>query len=202
VVPLRQKSFAEVATLTGFDKGCDARPQGTTRCGNADTTVTSAASMAGFCRRTRFVKEIATCYVDVRASRHIPPRVISRIGKHDSSLIAALVVLGLGSAANARVEPFPPSFRVAEVKTDGAVIHVRVGGQGPAVLMLHGFGDTGDMWQPLAVAMMRDHTVVVPDLRGMGLSSHPDTGYDKKTEARDIARRCSTASRSPGRCNS
>jgi pimeloyl-ACP methyl ester carboxylesterase len=87
----------------------------------------------------------------------------------------------------ARVEPFPPAFRTAEIKTDGAVIHVRIGGQGPAILMLHGFGDSGDMWQPLAVALMHDHTVVVSDLRGMGLSSHPDSGYDKKTEARDMA---------------
>jgi pimeloyl-ACP methyl ester carboxylesterase len=102
-------------------------------------------------------------------------------------LIAALVAIGLSPPASARVEPFPPSFHISDVKTGGAVIHVRVGGKGPAILMLHGFGDSGDMWQPLAVAMMRDHTVVVPDLRGMGLSSHPDTGYDKKTEAKDMA---------------
>jgi pimeloyl-ACP methyl ester carboxylesterase len=102
-------------------------------------------------------------------------------------LIIALLAVGLWSPASARVEPFPSSFRTAEIKTDGAVIHVRVGGQGPAVLLLHGFGDSGDMWQPLAVALMHDHTVVVPDLRGMGLSSHPDSGYAKKTEARDMA---------------
>jgi pimeloyl-ACP methyl ester carboxylesterase len=89
-------------------------------------------------------------------------------------------------SATAKVEPFPAAFRVLEIKTDGATIHVRVGGQGPAILMLHGFGDSGDMWQPLASVMVSDHTVVVPDLRGMGLSSHPDTGYDKKSEARDM----------------
>jgi pimeloyl-ACP methyl ester carboxylesterase len=43
------------------------------------------------------------------------------------------------------------------------------------------------VWVPLAAAMMKEHTVIVPDLRGMGLSSHPEAGYDKKTEARDIA---------------
>jgi pimeloyl-ACP methyl ester carboxylesterase len=102
-------------------------------------------------------------------------------------LIIALLTVGHWSPASARVEPFPASFRTADIKTDGAVIHVRVGGQGPAVLLLHGFGDSGDMWRPLAVALMRDHTVVAPDLRGMGLSSHPDSGYDKKTEARDMA---------------
>jgi pimeloyl-ACP methyl ester carboxylesterase len=42
------------------------------------------------------------------------------------------------------------------------------------------------MWAPLAADLARDHTVVVPDLRGMGLSSIPDGGYDKKTQAGDI----------------
>src|ERR1700742_1737505 len=85
------------------------------------------------------------------------------------------------------VEKFPAEVRTQEIKTDGATIHVRVGGTGPAVVLLHGFGDTGDMWAPVAQALIKTHTVVVPDLRGMGLSSHPDGGYDKKTQARDIA---------------
>jgi len=53
-------------------------------------------------------------------------------------------------------------------------------------VLLHGFGDTGDMWAPLAANLARDHTVVVPDLRGMGLSSRPPGGYDKRTQAADI----------------
>jgi pimeloyl-ACP methyl ester carboxylesterase len=65
--------------------------------------------------------------------------------------------------------------------------YVRVGGKGPAVLLLHGFGDTGDMWEPLAKVLVRDHTVIVPDLRGMGLSSHPPAGYEKINQARDLA---------------
>ncbi|HEX4293610.1 MAG TPA: alpha/beta hydrolase [Rhizomicrobium sp.] len=101
--------------------------------------------------------------------------------------IAILMALAFSHPAAAKVDPYPASFHASDVKVEGAVIHVRVGGHGPAVLMLHGFGDTGDMWQPLAVAMMGTRTIVVPDLRGMGLSSHPDGGYDKKTEARDIA---------------
>ncbi len=86
------------------------------------------------------------------------------------------------------VESFPPAMRVEEIETDGATIHTRIGGKGPAVVMLHGFADTGDMWAPLATALIADHTVVVPDLRGMGLSSHPAGGYDKKTQAHDVAR--------------
>ena len=82
--------------------------------------------------------------------------------------------------------PFPASLHQQDIATDGATIHVRIGGHGPAVVLLHGFGDTGDMWAPVAAALP-DHTVIVPHLRGMGLSSHPEGGYDKKTQARDIA---------------
>jgi pimeloyl-ACP methyl ester carboxylesterase len=73
------------------------------------------------------------------------------------------------------------------VQTNGTSLHVRVGGKGPPVVLLHGFADTGDMWAPLAAVLVRDHTVIVPDLRGMGLSEHPDAGYTKKNQALDIA---------------
>jgi pimeloyl-ACP methyl ester carboxylesterase len=102
-------------------------------------------------------------------------------------LTSAIGALALASAAPAAVTPFPPGFRVQDIRADGATIHVRVGGKGPAVVLLHGFGDTGDMWAPVAAALVANHTVIVPDMRGMGLSSHPEDGYDKKTQARDIA---------------
>jgi pimeloyl-ACP methyl ester carboxylesterase len=86
------------------------------------------------------------------------------------------------------IKPFPSGTRVEEIDTGDATIHTRVGGTGPAVIMLHGFADTGDMWAELAAALIGKHTVVVPDLRGMGLSSHPPAGYDKKTQGQDIAR--------------
>lgn len=103
-------------------------------------------------------------------------------------LLPLLSGLLLSLPAAAEVQPFPAGFRIQEIKADGVTIHVRVGGQGPAVVLLHGFGDTGDMWAPAAAALAASHTVVVPDLRGMGLSSQPVAGYDKKTQAGDIAR--------------
>jgi pimeloyl-ACP methyl ester carboxylesterase len=52
--------------------------------------------------------------------------------------------------------PFPAGFETREIETNGATIHVRVGGHhGPAVVLLHGFGNTGDMWAPLAAASPR-----------------------------------------------
>jgi pimeloyl-ACP methyl ester carboxylesterase len=82
---------------------------------------------------------------------------------------------------------FPSGFRTQEIATNGTTIHVRVGGTGPAVVLLHGYGETGDMWVPLATDLARDHTVIVPDLRGMGLSAKPTGGFDKKTQAGDVA---------------
>jgi pimeloyl-ACP methyl ester carboxylesterase len=43
------------------------------------------------------------------------------------------------------------------------------------------------MWAPMAEDLARAHTVVVPDLRGLGLSSKPVGGFNKKTQARDVA---------------
>ena len=73
------------------------------------------------------------------------------------------------------------------IQTNGTSLFVGIGGQGPAVILLHGFGDTGDMGEPLAAEIVKNHTVIVPDLRGMGLSEHPNTGYTKKNQAVDIA---------------
>jgi pimeloyl-ACP methyl ester carboxylesterase len=82
---------------------------------------------------------------------------------------------------------YPAAFRARQIETNGVSIHVRQAGQGPAVLLLHGYGETGDMWVPMAVDLARDHTVIVPDLRGLGLSSKPAGGFDKKTQAADVA---------------
>jgi pimeloyl-ACP methyl ester carboxylesterase len=107
--------------------------------------------------------------------------------------LVALAALSLSTfapvrAAQAQVKPFPAEFKTQEIAANGVTIHVRVGGKGPAVVLLHGYGETGDMWEPMAVDLARDHTVVVPDLRGLGLSSKPVSGgYDKKTQGQDVA---------------
>ncbi|MER8752958.1 alpha/beta hydrolase [Mesorhizobium sp. M1050] len=102
-------------------------------------------------------------------------------------IMAVLGLLLASLPATARVVPFPPGFKTQSIETNGTSLNVRIGGQGPAVVLLHGFGDSGDMWSPVAAKLMQDHTVIVPDLRGMGLSAHPDTGYTKKNQAVDIA---------------
>jgi len=102
-----------------------------------------------------------------------------------ATMLAATLLIA--SPAYAAITPLPKSFHTEEIATNGTTLHVRIGGQGPAVLMLHGFADTGDMWSPAAIELAKDHTVIIPDLRGMGLSAHAETGYTKLNQAVDIA---------------
>jgi pimeloyl-ACP methyl ester carboxylesterase len=102
-----------------------------------------------------------------------------------AAILAAAMLLAAPALAD--VQSYPADFKTQTIATNGARIYVRVGGHGPAVVLLHGYGETGDMWAPLATVLAMDHTVIVPDLRGMGLSAHPETGYDKKTQGRDVS---------------
>ncbi len=102
-------------------------------------------------------------------------------------LLTIVALVGLSGPALADSTTFPSTFRTEEIAANGTTIHVRVGGKGPAVVLLHGYGETGDMWAPLAADLARDHVVIVPDLRGMGLSARPAAGYDKKTQGHDIS---------------
>jgi pimeloyl-ACP methyl ester carboxylesterase len=99
----------------------------------------------------------------------------------------ALMLFTLG-AVSAHAHPsLPSSFQVKTIHSpEGADIFVRWGGSGPVVLLIHGYAENSDSWAPLAADLMKDHTVVVPDLRGIGRSSKTAAGYDKKTQAKDM----------------
>jgi pimeloyl-ACP methyl ester carboxylesterase/uncharacterized RmlC-like cupin family protein len=107
----------------------------------------------------------------------------------DKMLGAAALMLHLlvSLPAVAGVQPFPKEFSTRELPVNGTTIHVRTGGHGPAVVLLHGFADTGDMWAALAAVLANEHMVIVPDLRGMGLSAVPTNGFEKMNQAQDVA---------------
>ena len=108
--------------------------------------------------------------------------------RHPLRLFACIVAASLSSgAALADTFDFPAGFHTQEIAANGTTLHVRIGGTGPAVVLIHGYGDTGDMWAPLAADLARDHTVIAPDLRGMGLSAGATDGFTKKNQAEDIA---------------
>lgn len=100
----------------------------------------------------------------------------------------ALTLFTLATAALSHAQPsLPSSFQAKMIHSpEGADIFVRWGGSGPVVLLIHGYAENSDSWAPLAADLMKDHTVVVPDLRGIGKSSRPEGGYDKKTQAKDM----------------
>jgi haloacetate dehalogenase len=82
-------------------------------------------------------------------------------------------------------------FSARTIEANGTTIHTRVGGDGPPLLLLHGYPQTGAMWHAVAPALARSYTTVVPDLRGYGSSGKPPAGdgnvnYSKRTMARDM----------------
>jgi pimeloyl-ACP methyl ester carboxylesterase len=79
-----------------------------------------------------------------------------------------------------------PGFTERFAKVNGVRLRYLIGGHGSAVILLHGYAETGHMWRPIMPILAERHTVVVPDLRGAGGSAKPASGYDKKTMAVDV----------------
>src|ERR671915_1348133 len=77
------------------------------------------------------------------------------------------------------------THRMATVN-NGTQIHYVMGGQGDPVVLLHGWPETWYAWHKVMPALAENYTVIAPDLRGLGDSSKPTTGYDGKTVAEDI----------------
>ncbi|TAK83845.1 MAG: alpha/beta hydrolase [Betaproteobacteria bacterium] len=85
-----------------------------------------------------------------------------------------------------------PGFASRKIRASGATINLRTAGNGPAVLLLHGYPQTHAMWHKVAPELARDYTVVCPDLRGYGDSSKPKgppdhSSYSKRAMALDMA---------------
>ncbi|QEI06641.1 alpha/beta hydrolase [Pigmentiphaga aceris] len=99
--------------------------------------------------------------------------------------LAAMASLGsLTTSAVAAVTG--PAIKDRYATVNGVRLHYRIAGQGSAIVLLHGYAETGHMWTPLIPLLAKNHTVIVPDLRGAGDSAKPTTGYDKKNMAVDI----------------
>ena len=72
------------------------------------------------------------------------------------------------------------------VEVGGVRLHYRTAGQGPLVVLLHGWPQTWYCWRRLIPLLAGQATVLAPDLRGYGLSDKPPGGYDKRTMAGDM----------------
>jgi pimeloyl-ACP methyl ester carboxylesterase len=98
-------------------------------------------------------------------------------------LLAIVLALGVSATAFAQQN----RYQSLTANLSGVRIHYLKAGTGMKTLVLiHGFGDTSRMWIPLFDEFAKDYTIIAPDMRGLGESSRPSTGYDKKTIASDI----------------
>jgi pimeloyl-ACP methyl ester carboxylesterase len=89
-------------------------------------------------------------------------------------------------ALTASAGKVPAGFTGHFVEVNGVRLHYFIGGKGSPVVLLHGYAETSHMWLPIMPLLAERHTVIVPDLRGAGYSSKPESGYDKKNMAVDI----------------
>lgn len=80
----------------------------------------------------------------------------------------------------------PANFKNAYATVNGIKIHYVIGGTGDPLVLVHGFGQNWYMWNRLLPELSKHFTVIAPDLRGVGESDKPASGYDKKTMASDI----------------
>jgi pimeloyl-ACP methyl ester carboxylesterase len=103
-------------------------------------------------------------------------------------LLLLVFALGLSVPAFAQQAAARLSKGVTEkiANVDGVKINYKIGGRGPVVVLLHGYAQTSHMWLPLMPLLAKSHTVIAPDLRGAGGSERTQSGYDKKTLAKDI----------------
>src|SRR5690242_8776582 len=71
---------------------------------------------------------------------------------------------------------FFPGFRRRRIETSGTSINLVTGGEGPPLLLLHGYPQTHVEWRKIAPELARRFTLVMPDLRGYGDSGKPPGG--------------------------
>jgi pimeloyl-ACP methyl ester carboxylesterase len=80
----------------------------------------------------------------------------------------------------------PAGFTQEKVAANGTNINVYKGGSGQPLLLIHGYAQSALMWTPAMNALKNQYTIIVPDLRGAGLSDAPESGYDKVNMAQDM----------------
>ena len=106
--------------------------------------------------------------------------------RFDRVLSFVITLLLAFAALSVNAAKIPTGFTERHADVNGVKLHYFIGGKGSAVILLHGYAETSRMWFPLMPELAKNHTVIVPDLRGAGDSSKPEAGYDKKNMAVDI----------------
>jgi pimeloyl-ACP methyl ester carboxylesterase len=77
-------------------------------------------------------------------------------------------------------------FKTRFVTANGASLHLAEGGTGEPIMLLHGYPQSGEIWRLIAEQLAKDHHIIIPDLRGMGLSEATADGYELSNIAQDL----------------
>ncbi|MBW4616388.1 MAG: alpha/beta hydrolase [Desmonostoc vinosum HA7617-LM4] len=83
-------------------------------------------------------------------------------------------------------DDFNQKFSHHTAIANGVTLHYVIGGEGPPVLLWHGFLETQYCWRKVMPALAQKYTVIAPDMRGYGDSQKPESGYDARTLAEDF----------------
>jgi pimeloyl-ACP methyl ester carboxylesterase len=100
------------------------------------------------------------------------------------TLLGLLLAFALHASVVHGAEPDGIASRKATI--DNVEIHYLTAGQGPAVILLHGYAETSRMWRPIIPLLAKKFTVIAPDLPGIGDSAIPSDGIDMITSAKRI----------------
>jgi pimeloyl-ACP methyl ester carboxylesterase len=124
---------------------------------------------------------------------HLNPITFLISGVIVTGIFVCTLILNQNHIAMAQQEPNGTSFHMNNMtfthrtaSVNGIQLHYVIGGHGDPVVLLHGWPETWYEWHLVMPALAKNHTVIAPDLRGLGDSSKPLTGYDGKTVAEDI----------------
>jgi pimeloyl-ACP methyl ester carboxylesterase len=126
---------------------------------------------------------------------HVTAKTFLLIGIIATGIFAFALVLNQNHTAMAQQQPTleGTSFQIDNMTfshhmatINGIQMHYVIGGHGEPVVLLHGWPETWYSWHRVMPDLAKNYTVIVPDLRGLGDSSKPSTGYDGKTLAEDI----------------
>jgi hypothetical protein len=106
----------------------------------------------------------------IRKRRPVLPPLALAMALASMPALAEGAAQACSPAAAAETEQLPSGFTEKSATVNGVRINYKIGGQGPAVVLLHGYAETSHMWLPLMPQLATSHTVIVPDLRGAGAS--------------------------------
>jgi alpha-beta hydrolase superfamily lysophospholipase len=138
---------------------------------------------------TRFMAAVGAAAVAVTGIAVLSQASVSasRVAADRSSAPSSVLGMGLVSTAPNLPDGFTTTFKSRFVTANGIRQHAVIGGEGPPLLLVHGWPENWYAWRKVMPALAKDYTVVAVDQRGIGRTEKTADGYDAGTLADDLA---------------